>query len=72
MVNTFTSYHLLRYVYQESDLAEKQILEEFLQEDPEAKKEMVMLRNAKRHLPQVLFSAHPKTLGSILEYSRLA
>lgn len=70
MVDTFTSYQLVRYAYFECDLVESQILKECLESDELLKDELAELQKAKMFLPKAMFSAHPNTIQNILEYSR--
>lgn len=70
MVNTFTSFQLVRFVYKECSSTENQILEECLANDVELNEERNLILEAKRLIPQALFSAHPKSIDTILEYSR--
>lgn len=70
MVDTFTSFQLLRFVYQECSVTENQILEECLVNDFELQEEQRLLKEAKQFLPKAMFNAHPSSLQNILEYSR--
>lgn len=72
MVDTFTTLQIVRYVYKECEATEKLVLDEFIQNDLEAKQELKRMTAARIMLPEVLFSAHPKSLDTILDYSRRA
>lgn len=70
MVGTFTSFHLIRYIYHDCSSTESQILEECLKSDDSAFEELTELTEASRALPKAWFSAHPKSIENILDYSR--
>ncbi len=70
MVDTFTTLQCIRFLYRECESTEKAIIEELLAEDPDARFEVDAMREARRCLPDVLFSAHPRSLESVLSYSR--
>ncbi|MBK9109817.1 MAG: hypothetical protein IPM92_15955 [Saprospiraceae bacterium] len=72
MVDTFTTLQIVRYVYKECEATEKLVLDEFIQNDFEARQELRRMTTARNMLPEVLFSAHPKSLETILTYSRKA
>ena len=68
MVDTFTLNQLIRYTYQECSPDERLLIEEIASEDWSLREEIVMLREAKRFIPQVLFSAKPSSLERIMNY----
>lgn len=72
MVDTFTTLQFVRYVYRECESTEKLVLEECIQNDRDARQEVIRMESAKNMLPGALFSAHPQSIEKILAYSRFA
>lgn len=70
MVDSFTRHSLVRFVYQESCEAEKLQLIELAKEDPEIRKEIQEIREAKSHLPGASFYPRLVTMDKIIAYSR--
>ncbi len=70
MVDTFTSNQLVRFIYRECSTTEATLIQESCNDDWEMHEEITIFKEAKSFLPKALFSAHPATLVSILQYSR--
>lgn len=69
MKQSFTSNHLVRYLYNEVTVSERLGLEEALTQDFGLFEEYNELKAAHRALPKVTFSPSKQTLQNILEYS---
>jgi|AntRauTorckE5430_2_1112549.scaffolds.fasta_scaffold24331_2 hypothetical protein len=69
MKQSFTSNHLVRYLYNEVTVSERLGLEEALTRDFGLFEEYNELKAAHRALPKVTFSPSNQTLQRVLEYS---
>lgn len=70
MKQTFTSDHLLRYIYRETSTSEALAIEAALSEDDQLWNKYEMLRAAHRQLPKATFRPSSKAIQNILAYSK--
>ena len=70
MKQSFTQNLLVKYIYNETTVAEKFYVEEALNENFELYEEYEVLYGAYVGLPKVKFSPCPDTISNILSYSK--
>jgi hypothetical protein len=70
MDQTFTQDMLIKYLYQETSVAETLAVREALQDNILLREEYTELRKAYEQLPKVKFNAKVSTLQNILQYSK--
>lgn len=70
MKQTFTSDHLLRYIYRETAASETLAIDAALREDDALWNKYEMLHQAYRQLPKATFRPSSKTIQHILAYSK--
>lgn len=70
MKQTFTSDHLLRYIYKETSTCETLAVEVALREDDQLWDKYEMLHEAYRQLPKATFRPSSKAIQNILAYSK--
>ncbi|MFN7118121.1 MAG: hypothetical protein ACK4TA_15080 [Saprospiraceae bacterium] len=72
MKQTFTSDHLLRYIYRETTTCETLAIEAALREDDQLWNKYERLHESYRQLPKATFRPSSKTIQNILAYSKQA
>lgn len=72
MKQTFTSDHLLRYIYRETSASETLAIDAALREDDTLWNKYEMLHEAYRQLPKATFRPSSKAVQNILAYSKQA
>ncbi len=70
MKQTFTSEHLLRYIYRETATSETLAIEAALREDDQLWDKYEGLHASYRQLPKATFRPSSKTIQNILTYSK--
>ncbi len=72
MKQTFTSAHLLRYIYRETSASETLAIDAALHQDDALWSKYQMLLQAYRQLPKATFRPSTKAIQNILAYSKQA
>ncbi|MEN0002728.1 MAG: hypothetical protein AAF798_01245 [Bacteroidota bacterium] len=70
MVQSFTSNHLIKRLYDETSASEKLAINEAMTQDSALAEEYNQLLEAYQQLPQVTFAPKQGTLQNILGYSK--
>ena len=70
MAQTYTSELLIKYIYGETDIADRLELEYALENNSELRRQYLDLHNSYTNIPKVAFSPKKSTLDSIMNYSR--
>jgi len=70
MKQSFTNNLLVKYIYNETSVAEKLCIEELLNDDYKLYEEYEALFDAYVSLPKVKFSPSPDSISNILSYSK--
>lgn len=69
MEETYTDENLIRYIYKETDIAERLEIENALENDSQLNKAFMKLYYAYKSLPKVLFRPSDKAVRNILALS---
>ncbi len=70
MNQTATQDLLVKFLYHETTAAENRLVRQGIEEDILLREEFLGLQKAFRRLPKVRFSAPPKALQAILQFSK--
>lgn len=70
MANSYTSNLLIKYIYSETDIADRLELEYAIETSAEVRSQYLDLRNSYKNLPKVQFAPKKTTMDSILAYSK--
>lgn len=71
MQQSFTSKHLIQYLYHETSVCDTLAIEEQMDEDLAMREEFEALSQAYDQLPKVKFSPSDQAIRNILRYSEL-
>lgn len=71
MQQSFTSKHLIQYLFHETSVCDTLAIEEQMDEDLAMREEFEALSQAYRQLPKVTFSPSDQAIRNILRYSEL-
>ncbi len=69
MTHNYTPELLIKYVYGETDIADRFELEDALENNAPLRAQYLDIHNSYRNLPKVAFSPKKSTLDNILNYS---
>lgn len=70
MTKTFTPELLIKYIYRETTISERLIIQDALHRDYALREEYLELYKAYKQLPKVKFRPSSKTIRAVMEYSR--
>ena len=69
MEETYTEEYLIKYIYKETDIAERFEIEDAIENDSQLNKAFMKLYYAYKSLPKVLFRPSDKVIRNILAFS---